>query len=26
VPFHTHPDQTGAGHRTRAGRIERLVP
>jgi DUF1365 family protein len=26
VPFHTHPDQTGTGHRTRAGRIERLVP
>jgi len=25
VPFHTHPDQTGAGHRTREGRIERLV-
>jgi len=23
VPFHTHPDQTGAGHRTRDGRIER---
>jgi len=21
-----HPDQTGAGHRTRAGRIERIVP
>jgi DUF1365 family protein len=26
VPFHTHPDKTGAGHRTRAGRIERLAP
>jgi uncharacterized protein len=26
VPFHTHPDQTGAGHRHRAGRIERLSP
>jgi hypothetical protein len=26
VPFHTHPDQTGTGHRGRAGRIERLVP
>jgi DUF1365 family protein len=22
IPFHTHPDQTGAGHRHRAGRIE----
>jgi len=22
VPFHTHPDKTGAGHRARAGRIE----
>jgi hypothetical protein len=26
VPFHTHPDRTGAGHRHRAGRIERLSP
>ncbi len=26
VPFHTHPDRTGTGHRSRAGRIERLVP
>ena len=25
VPFHTHPDKTGAGHRARAGRIERLA-
>jgi DUF1365 family protein len=23
VPFHTHPDQTGAGHRRLGGRIER---
>jgi hypothetical protein len=26
VPVHTHPDKTGAGHRTAAGRIERLAP
>jgi DUF1365 family protein len=26
VPFHTHPDKTGAGHRAREGRIERLAP
>jgi hypothetical protein len=26
VPFHTHPDRTGAGHRRRAGRIEELAP
>ena len=26
VPFHTHPDQTGAGHRLRDGRIEEPVP
>lgn len=26
VPFHTHPDQTGAGHRLREGRIEKLAP
>jgi DUF1365 family protein len=26
VPFHTHPDQTGAGHRAREGRIEESVP
>ena len=26
VPFHTHPDQTGAGHRLREGRIEKLTP
>lgn len=25
VPFHTHPDQTGAGHRAREGRIEKLA-
>ena len=25
VPFHTHPDQTGAGHRRGDGRIERLA-
>jgi len=25
VPFHTHPDNTGAGHRARDGRIERLA-
>ena len=25
VPFHTHPDKTGAGHRAREGRIERLA-
>lgn len=25
VPFHTHPDKTGAGHRAREGRIERFV-
>lgn len=25
VPFHPHPDQTGAGHRAREGRIERLA-
>jgi hypothetical protein len=25
VPFHTHPDQTGAGHRHGEGRIERLA-
>jgi hypothetical protein len=26
VPFHTHPDRTGAGHRLREGRIEKLAP
>jgi DUF1365 family protein len=26
VPFHTHPDRTGTGHRSRAGRIEELAP
>ena len=26
IPFHTHPDRTGAGHRTHAGRVERLTP
>jgi hypothetical protein len=26
VPFHTHPDRTGTGHRSRAGRIEEPVP
>ena len=26
VPFHTHPDKTGAGHRVHEGRIERLTP
>ena len=25
VPFHTHPDKSGAGHRARGGRIERLA-
>jgi hypothetical protein len=26
VPVHAHPDKTGAGHRTGAGRVERLAP
>jgi DUF1365 family protein len=26
VPFHTHPDGTGAGHRVREGRIEEPAP
>ncbi len=26
VPFHTHPEQTGAGHRLSEGRIEEPVP
>jgi DUF1365 family protein len=26
VPFHTHPDKTGTGHRLHAGRIGRPVP
>jgi hypothetical protein len=26
VPFHSHPDKTGAGHRTHGGRIEELAP
>jgi hypothetical protein len=26
TPFITHPDKTGAGHRLRAGRIERTQP